>query len=448
MIPVTIRLGSISALIFAVAAGVLSAQEAATVDQAARAINLETFPLMPGGVSKAPRRLASLGYTARSDTRAAFAVQKKALEERGWDELPGGYLSDQSCSGTFRKAGFTVSLMTSLTYGPDAAGLVDIRLTNHGNVDVSKLPVPPDWKPLYSFPTTTAYVTEKPVKETSEALSTLLTSGGWEHYGHAGDSLYFKKNAVKLAAWPSVAPAQAGKTVVQLSTELMSVDLPAPPALLNAAYADVTKTLSLEVDMTPAALAAFYKASLGKAGWKATTEKLVKTDFDEQMFFRNDAKDFAILKVHSVEGKLRATLEQQTEAEFNETIRVAKAEDSQRKADSARYTMKAAEKAAKDRDSVAITVPTGATDLKRTKDRIEFKLAAGTAKLAVETIGADLIKNGWKGTAKPSEPMAGSMIVSRKPGTTVTIVYIDTGLENAEIMITAIGIDFEQPKAQ
>jgi hypothetical protein len=110
--------------------------------------------------------------------------------------------------------------------------------------------------------------------------------------------------------------------------------------------------------------------------------------------------------------------------------------------------MKAAEKAAKDRGTVAITIPTGATLLKRSKDRIEFKLAAGTAKLAVETICADLLKNGWKGTAKPSEPMAGSVIVTKRQGTTVTIVYIDTGLEDAEIVISAIGIDFEQPKAQ
>src|SRR5215208_6524589 len=103
------------------------------------------------------------------------------------------------------------------------------------NGDTSKLPVPADAKLLYAFPTTRAYVTEKSVKETSDALRTLLTAQGWEPYGTAGDSLYFKRNAVKLSAWPSVAPAQGGKTVIQLATELMSVDLPAPPALLDAA---------------------------------------------------------------------------------------------------------------------------------------------------------------------------------------------------------------------
>lgn len=446
--PATIRLALFAGTILAIPAGVLPAQDPATVAEAVKALDLETFPLIPGGVSKAPRRLANLNYTARCDTRGAFEFQKKTLEDRGWKELSGGYLSDQSCGGTFGKDGFTVSVSTSPAYGPEAAGLVDIRLANHGNVDVSKLPVPPGSKLLYSFPTATAYVTEKPVKETSEALHTLLTAEGWEPYGKAGDSLYFKKNAVKLSAWPSVAPAQGGKTVIQLAAELMSVDLPAPPVLLDASYADTTKALFLEVDMAPEALAAFYKEALGKAGWKATTEKPVKIDFREMMIFRNDAKDIATLKMHRFEGKLRANLDQQTAAEFAEAMRLAEAEEAKRKAEAAQYAKQAAEKAAKDRVTVTIAVPNGAKAVKRTKDRIEFKLAAGKAKASVQTIRADLLKNGWKGAAKALEPLGGSVIVSKKLGITLAIVYIDTGLGDAEIMISAIGAEIEEPGAK
>ena len=120
-------------------------------------------------------------------------------------------MSDQSCSGAFGKDGFRISVATSPSYEPGAAGSVDIRLTNHGNVDLSKLPVPPGSKPLYSFPAVAAYVSEKPVKETSDAIRTLLTADGWVPYGHAGDSLFFKKNAVKLTAWPSAAPAHGAR---------------------------------------------------------------------------------------------------------------------------------------------------------------------------------------------------------------------------------------------
>ena len=313
--------------------------------------------------------------------KGCVCVPEETVRKGGWQELPGGYLSDQACSGAFGKDGFTISVSTFPASGANASGRVDIRLANHGNVDVSKLPVPAGTKLLYSFPTSTAYVTESSVQETSKALSTLLLAKGWAPYGKAGNSLCFKKNAVKLMAWPSAAPAQGGKTVIQLSTELMSVDLPAPPALVDATYADTTKALSLEVEMTAPALAAFYKQALGKAGWRATTEQPVKIDFDDMMIFRNDAKDMATLKMHEYQGKLRAILTQQTEAELEEQERLAKAEVAKRKADSAMY----AKNAAKECMTVAIAVPEGARDIKRTKRELEFKLAAGKALAAVQT---------------------------------------------------------------
>ena len=215
----------------------------------------------------------------------------------------------------------------------------------------------------------------------------------------------------------------------------------------NAAYADVTKALSIEVDMTPAVLADFYKAALGKAGWRATTGKPVKIDFDEVMIFRNDEKDIVTLKMHPFEGKLNAVIVQQTEAEYDEIIRLAKAEQLQRKAEAAQYAMKAA---ANDRDVVRISIPSGATQLKRTSDRIDFKIAAGSGKGAVEAIYADLIKNGWTGDAKPLEAIGGSVIVSKKLGAraTVAIIYVDTGAADAEIAISAVGANFESPKAK
>ena len=77
MIPVTTRPGLVCVLILAFPAGVRSAQEPATVAQAAKLINLETFPLLPGGVSKAPRRLANLGYTARGGHARGVCRAKK-----------------------------------------------------------------------------------------------------------------------------------------------------------------------------------------------------------------------------------------------------------------------------------------------------------------------------------------------------------------------------------
>ncbi len=100
-----------------------------------------------------------------------------------------------------------------------------------------------------------------------------------------------------------MAPAQGGKTDDPALNRADVGGSARAPVLLDATYADVTKTLSLEVDMPPAALAAFYQGALGKAGWRATTDKLVKIDFDELMIFRNDAKDIATLKVHLLRRK-------------------------------------------------------------------------------------------------------------------------------------------------
>jgi hypothetical protein len=454
MLRVTSRLTRFAVAILAVAsAGDLIGQEAktsrpATVADAARVIDLETFPLMTGGASSGPRRLASLRYAAKGDTRGAYAFQKKTLEARGWKELPGGYLSDTSCSGAFGKDGFTVSVSTSPAYGPDAAGLVQLQLTNHGNVDVSKLPVPSDAKLLYSFPTITAYVTEKSVKDTSESLRKLLTAQGWEPYGTAGDSMFFKKNAVRISAWPSVAPAQGNKTVIQLGSELLSADLPAPPALLDASYADTTKALSIDVDMTPEGLAAFYRDALGKAGWKPTTEKPVKIDFREMMIFRNDAKDITTLMMHTIDGKLRANLEHQTAAEFAEAMRRAAVEEAKRKAESARLAKMASEAAAKNLVTVAIVVPAGAKGVERAKDRLEFKVAAGKAKAVVQTIRADLLKKGWKANTASLDSLAGTVVLTKKVGVSLTIVYVDTGLQDAEVTISTFGAEIEVPKAK
>lgn len=444
----SLRLPGLLAGLLAFSSGLSSADEPATVAEAAAVLDLSTFPLMPGGEAKGSRRLAGLDYTARGDVRGAYAFQKKALEERGWKETPGGYQGDQAASGSFVKGGYTVSVTTTPSYEADAAGKVDVRLTNHGNVEVGKLPVPPDAKPLYSFPTVAAYVAEKPVKETADAVRALLTAQGWAPYGRAGDSLYFKKNAVKVSAFSSVAPAQGGKTVVQLSSELMSVDLPAPPEAVGAAYADVTKALSLEVDMKPQDLTAFYKDALGRGGWKPTTEQASKIDFRDLLIFRNGAKDILTLEMHESGGKLQANLKHQTAAELEEAMRLAREAEAKRKAEAREYARKAAEKEAGERVKVSVALPAGAKSVKHTRDELEFRLPPGQAAGAVKAIHAALVRDGWKGKAPRFEPLADSASLDKKPGATLVVTYIDLGLGDAEVRISAFGSDIETAGAK
>lgn len=430
-----------AASLFIAPAGGLPAQEAATVEAAAKVVDLSTFPLMPGGVANGPRRLAGLNYSAPGDARGAFAFQKAALEKAGWSELPGRYLSDETCSGVFGKDGFKVSVATI-----PAGGKVDVSILNLGDVDPGKLPVPPDAKPLYAFPTAAAFLAEKAPEETADALEALLTAGGWEPYGRAGDVRFFKKNAVRLSARSTAAPAQGGKTMIQLSSELMSVDLPAPAKTLATAYADATKALALDVDMTADDLAAFYREALGKAGWKPTTERPVKDGPESFLIFRNDAKDLAYLDMRDVGDRLRATLTHRTAAEDAEIARRAEAGIAKRKSDSKRQADMAAAKAAADRVRFSVTLPKDARDVKYEAGGIEFKLPAGRGTAAAGSIRDALEKAGWKGDGAKPTPLAGAFILTKKDGVVATIVYTDAGFEDASVAITAVGAEVERPQ--
>ena len=79
------------------------AKAPATVAQAAEAMDLETFPMLPGEPFRKHLVAWQPWAIPLRVTRKALAFQKKTLLENGWKELVGGYLSDQSCSGTFGK---------------------------------------------------------------------------------------------------------------------------------------------------------------------------------------------------------------------------------------------------------------------------------------------------------------------------------------------------------
>ena len=117
----------------------------ATVEQAARVLDLSTFPLMDGAKSAESRHVANLSYVATGDVKKAFEFHRKALFAQGWKELPNSSVTDQSASAMFSRDGFVVSLSVI----PYEATGVSVRLQNLGNVKPGKLPIPPNAKPVY-----------------------------------------------------------------------------------------------------------------------------------------------------------------------------------------------------------------------------------------------------------------------------------------------------------
>jgi hypothetical protein len=370
--------------------------------------------------------MASLSYAAPGTVKSVFEFHRKQLIDMQWKELPGGYVSDEATTATFARDGFSLSLSV---YPTSKVGAVSVTLMNHGNVALSKLPVPPGVKPFFGGPVNASFITEASREQTADACRKLLLAQGWEPYGMAGDVLFFKQNAVRLAARISTAPAQGGKTVIDYSTELMSVDLPAPADTLGLQYADVNTQLFFDAKMSEKDLVGFYRPTLAKAGWEATTEKPIKIDFKDIMIFRNPTKDMLTLEMNDVDGKTRVLLKHESAAEVAEIERRIDAEMERRKAEKNKPLPK-----------LVVTLPPDAKDIKQTKNRIEFQLATGKAKAAVESWRKQFAKDGWKEEFAASEDMAGS-ISFVKGSQDVSMSYSDTGFLPAEVTIHATNVE-------
>ncbi|MCC6125493.1 MAG: hypothetical protein IT426_11055 [Pirellulales bacterium] len=401
----------------------------ATAAEAAKVIDLSTLPLAAGAEKPPIRRIAGLTYQAPGTVKKAYEFHRKQLLERKWKELPGGYASDQSSNGAFARDGFTLSLMVFLSGKADEAY---VTIMNHGNVKLDKLPLPAGAKPLYAGPASAMFVAETPVKETAEACKKLLLAEGWQPYGAAGDTHFFKKNAVALSAFITTAPAQGGKTSIQYGTSLMSVDLPAPAETLQLKYSDAPTQLSFDSAATQQEIVDFYRKTLGRSGWKATADAPIKIDFRHELIFRNPGKDLLTLEMSEVEGKSRVLLKYQTAAEVAEIGRLAKAELARRNAE-----------ADKPLPKLTVAIPSEATEIERSKNRLEFKLPAGKAKAVVESWRKQFGKDGWKETVAAMEDVAGSISFD-KGDRHLALIYSDTGFLPAEITLQATGVEFER----
>ena len=149
----------------------------ATVEQAAKVLDLSTFPLMDGAKSAESRHVANASYVAPGDAKKALEFHRKAFVAQGWKELPNSTTTDESASAMFARNGFVVSLSVIPFEKTD----VSVRLQNLGNVKPGQLPVPPGAKPVYVGDPTAMYetATAVPVQIDSHSLAHLpaLTGG-------------------------------------------------------------------------------------------------------------------------------------------------------------------------------------------------------------------------------------------------------------------------------
>jgi len=416
----------------------------ATVEQAARILDLSTFPLMDGAKPSESGHLANLSYAATGDVNAAVEFNRKALVAQGWKELPNSSVTEQSASAMFSRSGFVISLSVTRN---DQAGDVYVRLQNLGNVKPGRLPVPSGAKPVYVGDPTAMYATEAAVPATADACRNLLVAQGWVPYGDAGDSAIFKQNAILATATVSSAPAQGGKTMIQYSTELISADIPAPPGVEDLRYVDEPPELTFQTAGNEDAIVDFYRKTLTATGWKSTLDHMVAVDDKPTMIFRNPAKDMLTLSVPGVlRGKLLFSVRFQSAAEIAERDRKIKEQaPALRAAAEAKAAREAAELAERNKvPKVTVALPADAKDVKQTKDSIKFTVGKGKAKAAVESFRTQFREAGWKEDVASIAAMAGTLLFSKEGGQSVTITYSDTGFMPTEVSLSAMRAELER----
>src|SRR4051794_8782631 len=418
----------------------------ARVEQAAKVLDLSTFPLMESAKSSESRHVANLSYVAPGDPKKTLEFHRKTFGAQGWKELPNSTISDESASAMFARDGFVVSLSVI----PFETTGVTVRLQNLGNVKPGKLPVPTGAKPVYVGDSTAMYSTDVAVPATAEAIRNLFVAQGWVPYGKAGDSDYFKQNAILATSTVSSAPAQGGKTMIQYSNQLISSDIPAPPNVEDLRYVDEPPELTFATTNQDA-IVDFYRKTLAAAGWKSTMDNMVDVDEKPTMIFRNPAKEMLTLATTGVlGGKLLMSVNFQSAAEIAERDRrmkeLAPKIRAAAEAKAAKEAKEAADLAERNKvPKVAVALPADAKDVKQTNDSIKFTIGKGKAKAAVESFRKQFRDSGWKEDVASLERMAGTLLFS-KDDQHVTITYSDTGFMPTEVSLSAMRAELEAAK--
>jgi len=421
----------------------------ATVEQAAKVLDLATFPLMDTAKPTDERHVANLSYLATGDVKKAFEFNRNAFVEQGWKELPNSSVTDQSASASFSRNGFIV--FVSVT--PTGDCNVSVRLQNQGNVKPGKLPVPSGAKPVYVGDSTAMYETAAAVAATADAIRSLFVAQGWVPYGTAGDSDYFKQNAILATATVSSAPARGGKTMIQYSNQLISADIPAPPNVEDLRYVDEPPELTFATTNQDA-IVDFYRKTLATSGWKSTMDHMVDVDEKPTMIFRNPGKDMLTLAATGVlGGKLLLSVRFQSAAEIAELDRrIKEAAPKLRaaaEAKAAKEAKEAAELAERNKvPKVAVTLPADAKVVKQTKDEIKFTVGKGKAKAAVESLRTQFREAGWKEDVASVTGMSGVVSVSKEGGPSATITYTDTGFLPTELSVSAMRAELEATESK
>jgi hypothetical protein len=293
-------------------------KEPARLVEAAALMNLAQVPLFAGAEKPAERTVTSLVYLAPGGTEEVFGFHRDQFTKAGWSAVPGASVTPQSASTTFTKDGFHLSL----TAYPQGGGKTAVNVVNHGNVQFAQLPLPSGAKAVYTGPTTGIFTVDVAPDKAADEIAAGLKQAGWEPYGAAAPTRWFRRNAVRLSVMTGAAPAQGGKTNVSFTAEMMPMEVPVPEGAADVQLSSGLKRLIATAPLTAEQGTTFYREALANLGWECTTPTPLKIERDDVSIFRNPAGDTLRMALRaSGEEKLRIQAEYLSAADLAEMKR-------------------------------------------------------------------------------------------------------------------------------
>ncbi|WP_299460194.1 hypothetical protein [uncultured Gimesia sp.] len=397
----------------------------ATLAEAEAALDLETFPLPEGANSPGFRRMADFNYTVDKPAKEILDFNAQELTKRGWKEVAGSRREGQFSGADFTHGDFHLNLSVMKTSPKDP---VMVKFSRYGNVSLTALPTPEGVKQVYAFPQSVMYTTDAPVKETAELCRELMLKAGWTPYGSAGDTAYYRQNAVLVYVNVMSAPGQGGKTAIMLTSTLLSLELPAFPAAIDFRYNDSTSEVSFDTDSSPTEVASFYRKAFGDDGWKATTEEPVVIDKKLLTIFRKPGQEMITITTTEFEGRTRVRIDHQT------AVEVAEEELRSREGVANRATYQKGEK-----PEVAVATPKDLEVQQEKPYALRMRVKRGTAFAVGNAIVEALIAGGWSGDPFGKVPVFGTCSL-KKGEKQVWVMATESPKSDPWVAVVGVGV--------
>ena len=465
------------------------ATRAATVEAAAKVIDLRTLATPAGAEISEGRQVGELSYGTSADPTAAYKFQKEQLTKLGWKELPGAMTEATYASGMFSKDGYSLSVSTSASGQPEKERATFVYIMNLGNVSLKSLPVVKGATSTFVNEATAIYSVDLKVQDAADQTRKLLLDAGWHPYGYndaAPDLKQFqvKRNAVQIGVMVNVAPAQGNKTAVMYSSSLLAADIPAPANAEQLSFTGAQKTLRFESPEDFAAVVGFYEKTLPAQGWKPSGPEMVlgEDDFGRPVgtrVFTNPAGDVIDVTLEKSEDNTSAVVKHFSKQEIeaarkkleedqekllaeNKSAKekeMKESDDSEPDVDALANSLIAEalggkgkkssgkkKSAGKASDAVQIKVPEG-TKVNRTSDNVlQIKVAAGKGLKTAEFIKGHLAAQGWTVDGDGLEKESGNLDFE-KDSQSITLTYVDTGFTDVMLMVIGIGTPLDSSEA-